>query len=196
MEIILATNNRHKVDEIKAATPAGVNVISLHDAVGNIDIPETGETLEANAAIKARAIWALTQRPCLSDDTGLEVEALGGAPGVYSARYAGEGCSFLDNVNKLLREMEGKTDRRARFRTVICLIINNKEYFFEGIVNGHITTRPRGVEGFGYDPIFKPDGSDRTFAQMTLDEKNAISHRGLAVQAVSKWLSNNPQSTL
>lgn len=196
MDIILATNNRHKLDEIKAKVPDHITIISLHDAVGAIDIPETGETLEENAAIKARAIWNLTRRPCLSDDTGLEVAALNGAPGVYSARYAGEGCSFLDNVNKLLREMEGKTDRRARFRTVICLIINNKEYFFEGIVNGRITAQPRGVEGFGYDPVFEPDGFDRTFAQMTLDEKNAISHRGLAVQAVSKWLSNHPQSAL
>lgn len=190
MQLIIATNNRHKVEEIAAALPVHIQAFSLAQAVGPMEIAEDGLTLEANAAIKARAVHAVIGQMCMADDTGLEVAALDGAPGVWSARYAGEGCSFQDNIDKLLGEMEGRTDRRARFRTAICLkLADGTEHLFEGVVNGEILSDCDGEGGFGYDPIFRPDGYSRSFALMSVDEKNAISHRGLAVRAMVDFLN-------
>jgi len=188
MRIVFASGNKHKLEEIKAAIPPGFEIISMRELPFDGEIEEYGTTLEQNAAIKARFIHDRFDVNCFSDDTGLEVAALGGAPGVYSARYAGVGCSFEDNVNKLLHEMEGETDRRARFRTVICLIEGDTEHFFEGTVNGTIASEPRGSEGFGYDPVFIPEGGDRTFAQMTTSEKNTLSHRARAVEKLADFL--------
>ena len=167
-----------------------VEIQSLKDINLEGDIPETSDTLEGNATQKAEWIYNRIGQDCFADDTGLEVEALDGAPGVYSARYAGEGCSFADNVNKLLKAMDGQTNRKARFRTVICFIENGEKHYFEGIVNGTIIEKGSGNMGFGYDPIFVPDGYDISFAEMPLDEKNKISHRGLATQKLVEYLKN------
>ncbi len=188
MEILFASNNAHKVDEVRAALPSQFTIRSLREVMGDVDIPETGVTLQENAAIKARFLFAETGMNCFADDTGLEITALNGAPGVYSARYAGEGCTFEDNMNKVLANLEGETNRSARFRTVICLILLGKEYFFEGEIKGEILTSRVGEHGFGYDPIFKPEGYQLTFAQMTVEQKNTISHRGLAVQKLVEFL--------
>ncbi len=188
MEILFASNNAHKVNEVHAALPSQFTIRSLREVMGDVDIPETGVTLQENAAIKARFLFAETGMNCFADDTGLEITALNGAPGVYSARYAGEGCTFEDNMNKVLANLEGETDRSARFRTVICLILEGKEYFFEGEIKGEILASRVGEQGFGYDPIFKPEGYQLTFAQMTVDQKNTISHRGLAVQKLVEFL--------
>jgi len=155
------------------------------------EIEEPGATLEENAEIKAKHINELYSIDCFADDTGLEIEALNGAPGVYSARFAGEGCSFDDNVQKALDLLANKTNRKACFRTVICLILNNKTYFFEGRIDGEITTERFGTDGFGYDPIFRPNGSEKTFAEMSQSEKNQISHRALAVEKLVEFLISN-----
>jgi len=190
MDILFATNNAHKLAEVQSKlAPLGYRVKGLREVIGEVDIPETGSTLEENAAIKARFLSNRIGMDCFADDTGLEVSALGGAPGVYSARYAGEGCSFDDNMDKLLSAIDGAADRSARFRTVICLIKGGNEFLFEGEVKGVILEERSGSEGFGYDPIFKPDGHERSFAEMTMDEKNAISHRGLAVEQLVRHLS-------
>jgi XTP/dITP diphosphohydrolase len=189
MEILFASNNAHKVDEVRAKLAPRYTVRSLREVVGEVDIPETGTTLEENAAIKARYLYERTGMDCFADDTGLEITALNGEPGVYSARYAGEGCSVDDNMDKVLRNLTGQSDRSARFRTVICLIYQGKEYFFEGEVKGELLTERVGQKGFGYDPIFRPDGYDRSFAQISMDEKNAISHRGLAVEKLAGFLA-------
>jgi XTP/dITP diphosphohydrolase len=190
MDILFATNNAHKLAEVQfKLEPLGYRVKGLREVIGEVDIPETGSTLEENAAIKARFLSDSTGMDCFADDTGLEVSALDGAPGVYSARYAGESCSFDDNMDKLLSALDDTTDRSARFRTVICLIKEGKEFLFEGEVKGVILEERSGSEGFGYDPIFRPDGHDRSFAEMTMDEKNAISHRGLAVEQLVRHLS-------
>ncbi len=190
MKLVFATNNKHKLEEVKKLLPQQFQLITLAEAGIHSDIPETGTTLEENAAIKSRFVFERTGQNCFADDTGLEVEALNGAPGVYSARYAGEKCSFADNVNKLLREMSSKESRKAKFRTVISLILAGKEYLFEGIVEGEITRETKGIEGFGYDPVFKPDGFEKTFAEMTLEEKNKISHRARAVEKLVEFLSS------
>jgi XTP/dITP diphosphohydrolase len=189
MEILFASNNAHKVDEVRAKLAPRYTVRSLREVVGEVDIPETGTTLEENAAIKARYLHQRTGMDCFADDTGLEITALRGEPGVYSARYAGEGCSFEDNMDKVLRNLAGHTDRSARFRTVICLMYQGTEYFFEGEVKGELLTEREGDKGFGYDPIFRPEGYAETFAQMTLDQKNTISHRGLAVEKLAGFLA-------
>ena len=192
MDILFATNNAHKLAEVQSKlAPLGYRVKGLREVIGEVDIPETGSTLEENAAIKARFLSDRTGMDCFADDTGLEVSALGGAPGVYSARYAGEGCSFDDNMDKLLSALDGVADRSARFRTVICLIKEGNEFLFEGEVKGVILEKRSGSEGFGYDPIFRPDGHDKSFAEMTMDEKNAISHRGLAVEQLVRHLSHS-----
>ena len=188
--LIFASNNAHKLSEIRNLLDNIVEIQSLKDINLDGDIPETSDTLEGNATQKAEWIYSRTGRDCFADDTGLEVEALDGAPGVYSARYAGEGCSFADNVNKLLKAMEGKTNRKARFRTVICFIENGEKHYFEGIVNGIIIEKGSGNMGFGYDPIFVPDGYNISFAEMPLDEKNKISHRGLATQKLVEYLKS------
>jgi XTP/dITP diphosphohydrolase len=189
MEIVFASNNAHKVEEVRAKLPASFKVLSLREVIGDVDIPETGTTLDANAAIKARYLYERTGKNCFADDTGLEITALDGEPGVYSARYAGEGCSFDDNMNKVLRNMAGKADRSARIRTVICLILDGKEHYFSGEVKGQMLEQRVGEKGFGYDPIFRPDGHAETFAQMSMEQKNTISHRGKAVAQLVEFLS-------
>lgn len=188
--LIFASNNAHKLGEIRNLLDNIIEIQSLKDINLEGDIPETSNTLEGNATQKAEWIYSRIGRDCFADDTGLEVEALDGAPGVYSARYAGEGCSFADNVNKLLKAMKGQSNRKARFRTVICLIENGEKHYFEGIVNGTIVEKGSGNMGFGYDPIFVPDGYNISFAEMPLDEKNKISHRGLATQKLVEYLKS------
>jgi len=188
MKIVFATNNKHKVTEIKDLLNSKVKVLTLNDIGCFEEIEETEDTLEGNAKIKSDHVKNNYGYDCFADDTGLEVEALGGAPGVYSARYAGENASFEDNVNKLLKALEGESNRKARFRTVISLQLNGKQEFFEGICNGKIELVPKGAEGFGYDPIFTPDGFDMSFAEMDLSTKGKISHRGRAVAKLVEFL--------
>ena len=190
-KLVFASNNAHKLSEIRAILGDRIEIISLSDLQCHDEIPETADTLEGNALIKARYVWEHYGLYCFADDTGLEVEALGGAPGVYSARFAGEHASFEDNVSLLLERLSGvAAPRRARFRTVIALITDREERLFEGEVSGQITTEAHGAGGFGYDPIFRPDGFDRTFAELSPDEKNAISHRGRAVRRLVQHLTN------
>ncbi len=188
MKLNFATNNKHKLQEVREVLGDSFRVESLQSLGINEDIPEDQQTLEGNAMQKARFLYDRTGEDCFADDTGLEVEALNGAPGVYSARYAGESKNSLDNMALLLKNMEGVKNRKARFRTVIALILNGKEYLFEGVVNGVITEQPRGAAGFGYDPLFVPDGYTTTFAEMDSEAKNAISHRGLAVEKLAAFL--------
>lgn len=188
MKILFATNNAHKLTEVSAVLGPQFTLTTPREAGIAEDIPEDQPTLEGNALQKARYIHARTGLDCFADDTGLEVAALGGAPGVRSARYATDGHDFAANNRLLLRNLEGKSDRRARFRTVVALILGGEEHLFEGIVEGRIIEREAGDEGFGYDPLFVPDGYDRTFAQMTADEKNAVSHRGRAVRQLAAFL--------
>jgi XTP/dITP diphosphohydrolase len=190
-KLIFATNNQNKVEEIHSLIDDLFDVVSLKEAGITIDIPEPHDSLEANATEKAQTIFKLTNENCFSEDTGLEVEALNGEPGVRSARYAGEGKNFSDNLNKLLDEMGGIENRKARFRTVISLILNSVEHQFQGVCEGSITTEPKGEKGFGYDPIFIPDGSDKTFAEMSLEEKNKFSHRKKATAQLLAFLSLN-----
>ncbi len=190
MQLIFATNNENKVKEIRNALNESFEIISLKEAGIDKEIPEPHDTLEANASEKSRTIYEMTGKNCFSEDTGLEVEALNGAPGVISARYAGENATYSDNVEKLLNEMAGKGNRKARFRTVISLIINGKETQFEGICEGSITDKAAGGAGFGYDPVFIVDGAHKTFAEMTLEEKKEFSHRGKAVEKLVLYLSN------
>ena len=189
-KLIFATHNPNKLIEIKSAVNS-FEVVGLKEMGIHEDIAETGITLEENALIKSKYIYQKTGFSCFADDTGLEVESLLGRPGVYSARYAGEHATAEDNMQKLLSEMENQKNRTARFRTVISLILNGEEYFFEGQVVGEILYQKTGVEGFGYDPIFKPTGFDQSFAQMTMALKNEISHRGLAVKKLIHFLSHH-----
>jgi XTP/dITP diphosphohydrolase len=189
MKIVFATNNAHKLSEVSAVLGEGYELVTLREVGITEDIPETGATLDENASQKARYVFERTGLDCFADDTGLEVEALNGAPGVRSARYATDGHDFAANNRKLLSELDGKENRRARFRTVISLIQGGVERQVEGIVEGVIATHESGNEGFGYDPLFVPDGYTRTFADMSADEKNAISHRARAVQNLVKLLA-------
>lgn len=191
MKIVFATNNTHKLSEVRAVLGEGFELVTLREVGITEDIPETGATLDENASIKARYVYERTGLDCFADDTGLEVEALNGAPGVHSARYATDGHDFAANNRKLLRELNGITNRRARFRTVISLIRGGEERQVEGIVRGTIATEESGNEGFGYDPLFIPEGYDHTFADMSADQKNAISHRGRAVAELVKALKEN-----
>lgn len=188
MELIFATHNDHKVKEVAQMLPSYLTMKSLTDINFHDEIDETGKTFEENALLKAKTIFDKTNKNIFADDSGLVVDALDGAPGVYSARYAGTGKE-ADNVAKALKELEGKTNRKAYFISIFCLILNGKEYFFEGKVNGTISTEILGEDGFGYDPIFIPDGYSKSFAQMTAEEKNNISHRGLAVKKLSDFLT-------
>ncbi len=190
MQLIFATNNENKVKEIRVALNDSFEIISLKEAGIDKEIPEPHDTLEANATEKSRVIFEMTGKNCFSEDTGLEVEALDGAPGVISARYAGENASYTDNVEKLLKEMDGKENRKARFKTVISLIINGEEKQFVGICTGNITEKAVGGQGFGYDHVFIADGADRTFAKMTIDEKKEFSHRAKAVEKLVLYLNN------
>lgn len=188
-KLIFATNNKHKLGEVREMLDGKVEIVSLEEAGLSGEIPETADTLQGNALQKAQWVWERTHQDCFADDTGLEVDALDGAPGVYSARYAGEHCSFDDNVNKLLKALDGETNRKAQFRTVICLIENGEPRYFEGKVEGQILTERYGEEGFGYDPIFMPDRFAVSFAEMPLEVKNMISHRGLAVKRLTEYLN-------
>ena len=188
MKLIFATNNAHKLSEVQAVLGPSFELVTPRMCGVVEDIPETAETLEGNARQKARYLYERTGLDCFADDTGLEVEALNGAPGVHSARYATDGHDFAANNRLLLKNLEGETNRRARFRTAICLIEGGEERLFEGIVEGHIIDHESGSEGFGYDPLFVPEGYDCTFAEMSADEKNAISHRGRAVRKLVAYL--------
>ena len=187
-KLVVATNNAHKLEEISAILGNEMELLSLKDIHCNADIPETADTLEGNARQKAMYIHENYGMDCFADDTGLEVEALNGAPGVFSARYAGDGHNSEANMQKLLKELEGKENRKAQFRTAICLIMEGKEYLFEGIVKGHIIEEKRGGAGFGYDPIFVPEGYNQTFAELGNDVKNTISHRARAVEKLCTFL--------
>lgn len=193
MEIIFATNNANKVAEIQAAIGDQIKIISLKDAGIDIDIPEPYDTLEANAREKSTVIHDLTQKNCFSEDTGLEIEFLNGAPGVKSARYAGEDRSFDANIDLVLEQMKTAENRKARFRTVVSLIWEGKEHQFEGICEGQILTKRSGTNGFGYDPIFIPTGSEKSFANMSMEEKNQYSHRKKAVQKLIEFLKALPK---
>lgn len=188
MKICFATNNAKKIEEVAAALKGLIEIVSLQEIDCTVELPETGDTLEHNAFEKARYVFEHYGVNCFADDTGLEVAALDGAPGVYSGRFAGEPRSDARNLSLLLEKMQGQTNRSARFRTVIALILDGKEYQFEGIAEGEITHSPSGEGGFGYDPIFQPLGFDRTFASLNLAEKNEISHRGKAVKALLNFL--------
>ena len=191
MKLVFATNNKHKLQEVRDILGNRVEVLSLNDINCHDDIPETAETLQGNALIKARHIYEKYGLDCFADDTGLEVEALGGEPGVYSARYAGEECCSKANMQKLLHNLIGKENRNAQFRTVIALIIKGEEKLFNGIVKGTITEEKKGDSGFGYDPIFIPEGFSDSFAQMSSEMKNSISHRYRATQQLSNYLKEN-----
>ena len=188
MKIVFATNNQHKLDEVQKITAGHTEIVSLAAIDCHDDIPETADTLEGNALQKARYIKDKFGYDCFADDTGLEVEALNNAPGVYSARYAGPGHDSEANMKKLLREMEGMENRKARFRTVIALILNGEVHQFEGTVEGHILREKRGSSGFGYDPVFVPEGYTESFAELGEDIKNQISHRARAVQKLAEFL--------
>lgn len=186
--LIFSTNNQHKVEEIRSVIGKQFKIITLKEAGIDIDIPEPHDTIAANASEKSKVIYELTGKDCFSEDTGLEVEVLNGEPGVKSARYAGDGRDFQKNIDKLLSKLEDKDNKKARFLTVISLILNGKEHLFEGVCNGKIITHQTGIGGFGYDPVFIPDGSDRTFAEMSMEEKNTYSHRRKATDKLIDFL--------
>lgn len=188
--LIFATNNANKVTEVKSILKGNFSILSLAEAGIKVDIPEPYDTLEQNASEKARVIHYLTGKDCFAEDTGLQVEALHGEPGVKSARYAGEERSFEDNIDKLLLNLKDKPDKTAQFKTVICVIINGKQNIFDGICKGTIIANRRGVSGFGYDPVFIPEGAEKTFAEMTLDEKNKYSHRKKATLKLVEFLND------
>ena len=186
-EIVFATNNPHKLEEARAILSGSLKILSLSDIGCHDDIPETADTLEGNALIKARWVKDKYGYDCFADDTGLIVEALDGAPGVYSARYAGEHCSPADNIALLLKNLEGESNRNARFSTVVALIYKDREYLFEGEVKGRIAETLGGTAGFGYDPVFVPENSNLSFAEITPEEKNKISHRGRAMSKLAQF---------
>ena len=190
MKIVFASNNKNKIYEIQSMLPESIQIVSL-ESIGCLEeIPETSETIEGNAILKANYVTQKYGFDCFADDTGLEVEALNGEPGVYSARYAGEQRNVDDNMDKLLEELLDKTNRNAQFKTVIALNLKGKQYLFEGIASGEITLEKKGTGGFGYDPIFKPNGYENTFAELSLEVKNEISHRGKATKALLEFLQN------
>ena len=190
MKLVFATNNKNKIIEVQQLLPDSIEIISLESIGCFEDIPETGETIEENAILKTNYVTQKYGYDCFADDTGLEVETLNGEPGVFSARYAGEQRSSEDNMNKLLDTLSNETNRNAQFKTVIALNLNGKQYLFTGIAKGKITLEKTGNQGFGYDPIFKPEGFTETFAQLSLEEKGAISHRGKATEQLIAFLKN------
>jgi len=191
MKLVIATNNIHKINEIRNLLNEKIELLSLGDIGCRVELPETEMTLEGNAVQKALYIYEHFNVNCFADDTGLEIDALKGEPGVFSARYAGENCTYEDNIRKVLTAMQEKKNRSARFKTVIALVINGKIETFEGIVEGMIRDQKLGNNGFGYDPIFQPAGLEKTFAEISLEEKNRISHRAIALQKLVKYLENN-----
>ncbi len=188
MKLVFATNNKNKIEEVKAMLPNDIEILSLKDIGCTEEIVEDADTIEGNAKIKANHVTKNYGYDCFADDTGLEVDALNGAPGIYAARYAGEDATYEDNVKKLLKEMKGNTNRKARFITVVALNFQGKQYVFKGICEGAILDKKRGVHGFGYDPVFQPKGFERSFAEMDLDEKGEISHRGKAMKKLMTFL--------
>lgn len=193
MKLVFATHNKHKLQELKMLLSKSIELVSLIDINCIEEIAETADTLHGNALLKAKYINQKYKVNCFADDSGLEAEALNGAPGVYSARYAGPEQLAENNIRKLLQELNGKENRKACFKTVIALLLNGKEYLFEGVIDGEITNEKLGKQGFGYDPVFKPTGHSKTFAQMNPTEKNKISHRALAVNKLVDFLTaNNP----
>jgi XTP/dITP diphosphohydrolase len=191
MELVFASANENKVAEVEHKMGGTFKLKSLTSIGCNEEIPETGATLEENAQIKARYVWEKYRINCFADDTGLEVNALQGAPGVFSARYAGPQRNSNDNMDLLLQNLAGNDNRVAQFRTVICLILQGQEFIFEGIVHGEIIAERKGSDGFGYDPIFQPEGRKKTFAEMTMDEKNTLSHRGKAIAKLADFLKSS-----
>jgi len=191
MKLVFATNNPNKLSELQALVPQGIEILSLKEINCNEELPETNPTLEGNALQKAKYVFDNYGFNCFADDTGLEIEVLGGAPGVYSARYAGEDCKAEDNMQKVLEKLEHEDNRNAKFRTVIALIIKGEENLYEGECSGKITKTKSGAEGFGYDPIFTPEGYEITFAEMSKQEKGAISHRGKAVEKLVEFIVRN-----
>lgn len=189
MKLVIATQNKHKIEEIKPGLNPEIELIGLSDLHFQEEVPENSDTLEGNALEKAKFIYDKYHFNTMSDDTGLEVESLNGEPGIYSARYAGESKNSDNNIEKLLNKLKDKSNRNARFRTVIALIIKNKEYLFEGIVEGIIIENRKGNMGFGYDPVFLPEGYNKTFAEMTLEEKNEISHRARALKKLTVFIN-------
>ena len=192
MQLVFATNNKNKIKEVKALLPSHLEILSLEEIGCQEDIPETSETIEGNAHQKAAYVKEKYGYDCFADDTGLEVESLDGAPGVYSARYAGEAKNNEANVQKLLKKLKGVINRKARFKTIIALHLEEKTYSFDGICSGSITISTKGNEGFGYDPVFQPEGHSQTFAEMTLEEKSVISHRARATRKFIDFLTTTP----
>ena len=190
MQLCFATNNKNKVHEIATALGEQFKILSLKDIGCSEELPENQATIEGNSMEKTQYVWDNYRVDCFGDDTGLEVEALGGEPGVYSARYAGPECDASENMNLLLKNLEGKENRQARFKTIITLFLKGKAYQFEGIVQGTIRKELSGAQGFGYDPVFQPEGYDITFAEMSTEQKNEISHRGLAVKKLIMFLKD------
>ena len=188
MQLVFASNNKNKIQEIQSILPESIKILSLSDIGCNEDIPETADTIEGNAILKANYVTQKYGYDCFADDTGLEVEMLNGEPGVFSARYAGEQRNDNDNMDKLLAELDNKTNRNAQFKTVICLNVNSEQHLFTGIAKGEITKEKLGNQGFGYDPVFQPEGYQHTFAQISLEEKANISHRGKATRALIAFL--------
>lgn len=189
MKLVFATHNQNKLKEVRALMPKHIEVVSLTDINWHAEIDETSDTIEGNALLKAQTVFQKTNMPCFADDSGLLVNALNGAPGVYSARYGGEQKNDHDNIHRLLHELQHTTQRDAHFKTVLALVLNNQSYVFEGIVYGQITTEKIGTNGFGYDPVFLPQGSLKTFAEMSAEEKNAMSHRAIALKKMTDFLS-------
>lgn len=190
-KIVFTTHNNHKLDEVQKILKNKIEIIGLNSIGCSEDIPETAATMQENALLKAKYVFDKYGFACFADDTGLEVEVLNGAPGVYSARYAGEPANSENNVQKLLKEMNGNTNRKAQFRTVIALVEHDEEHYFEGIIKGEIAYTPKGKNGFGYDPVFIPEGYDVSFAQMDASIKNEISHRAIAINKLVEYLSTN-----
>ncbi|WP_394750652.1 non-canonical purine NTP diphosphatase [Spongiimicrobium salis] len=193
MELVFATHNNNKFKEVQVLVPKHIRLLSLNDIGCTVDIPETGHTLEENAQLKANYVTSHYGYPCFADDTGLIVDSLDGAPGIYSARYAGPQKSAADNMDKLLNALDGNKNRAARFKTVIALNLEQERLLFQGIVEGSITHTKNGTAGFGYDPIFLPQGYDKTFAELSLSVKNSISHRGKAIQQLIDFLKNQEE---
>ncbi|HVF97609.1 MAG TPA: RdgB/HAM1 family non-canonical purine NTP pyrophosphatase [Flavisolibacter sp.] len=193
MKLIFATNNTHKITEVRSALPVDFEILTLQEAGIDIDIPEPHDTLEENAQEKATTIYHLTNTSCFSEDAGLEVLVLNGEPGVHSARYAGVERSSRKNIEKLLQNLTGQADRQAQFRAVICLVMEGNIDFFEGVCEGRISESPKGAEGFGYDPVFVPDGAEKTFAEMSMEEKNVYSHRRKAIDKLIRHLTKGTQ---
>lgn len=193
MKLVFASNNKNKIAEIQQQVGSQFQIVSLEDIGCFVDIPETAETIEGNAILKANYVTENYGLSCFADDTGLEIEVLNNEPGVYSARYAGEQKNAEDNMDLVLQKLANQTNRKAQFKTIIALNLNNQQHLFEGIVKGEMTTEKSGNQGFGYDPIFQPEGFSTTFAEMTMEEKSVISHRGIAVQKLIKFLSDLSQ---